>query len=169
MYCRRLLLVYRDIVHIANVAMGPTPTSEHSYTCCVPCPPMTFIWYFQNKCVFWHSGITKFSRQSNPNANEWHFIVQSYFAQLTLYGQLVTLAYTTFNIQKFFVLPQKNIIDMFYLVLSTDKDFSQIHNSISFFTVVPCILTYPIFYYSHQCTINLLLNIKIYINIQGYL
>jgi len=51
---------------------------------------------------------------------------------------------------------QKKLIDMFYLVLSTDKDFSQIHNSISFFTVVPCILTYPVFYYSNQRTINLL-------------
>jgi hypothetical protein len=123
MYCRRCLLVYRDIVHIANVAMGPTPTSEHSYTCCVPCPPMTFIWYFQNKCVFWHSGITKFSRQSNPNANDWHFIVQSYFVQLTLYGQLVTLAYTKFNVKKMFRFAQKNSLTCFIWFSAQTKIF----------------------------------------------
>jgi len=40
---------------------------------------------------------------------------------------MVTLGFTKFKVQKCFVL-SKTLIDMFYLVLSTDKDFSQIRN-----------------------------------------
>lgn len=126
-YCRRLLLIYLNIAGIVIVAMGPMPTSEHSYTSNVQCSSVTFIWYLQNKCVHWYSGIKKLSIQSHQNANEWYFIVQNYLEQLTLYCPLVTLGFTKFNIKKCHVLPTK-FIAVFCLVLSTDRNISQIHN-----------------------------------------